>query len=254
MSISQHHNEWLSLIEISGPFLSLPVLNRTFPQGLETVQPALRQDLRAAYEEWRDNQGGVRADPAIHRAWIEWVLTDLLTMDDEVLIRNQSARVNKKMETPTDHFAVTVPEHGETLRPDFTVVNPSLAHHPGGIEKGTENKVGRLLVMIVPPGQDLDKPLKGQRWAASPATRMMLLLHGTGVRLGLVTNGEQWMIVDAPQGETTGFISWYAELWLDEPLTLQAFVTLFNAGRFFGVAADKTIEALLTNGASLRKS
>jgi len=250
MSISQHHNEWLSLIEISGPFLSLPVLNRTFPQGLETVQPALRQDLRAAYEEWRDNQGGVRADPAIHRAWIEWVLTDLLTMDDEVLIRNQSARVNKKMETPTDHFAVTVPEHGETLRPDFTVVNPSLAHHPGGIEKGTENKVGRLLVMIVPPGQDLDKPLKGQRWAASPATRMMLLLHGTGVRLGLVTNGEQWMIVDAPQGETTGFISWYAELWLDEPLTLQAFVTLFNAGRFFGVAADKTIEALLAASAA----
>jgi hypothetical protein len=33
------------------------------------------------------------------------------------------------------------------------------------------------------------------------------------VRLGLLTNGEQWMLVDAPKGETTGFISWYARLW-----------------------------------------
>lgn len=33
MSIARHHAEWLSLIEVSGPFLSLPVLLRVFPRA-----------------------------------------------------------------------------------------------------------------------------------------------------------------------------------------------------------------------------
>jgi hypothetical protein len=47
---------------------------------------------------------------------------------------------------------------------------------------------------------------------------MMELLHATDIRLGLVTNGEHWMLVDAPRGNTTGFASWYATLWFEEPL------------------------------------
>ena len=35
MSITRHHNEWLSLVPNSGPFLSLPVLAQAFPQGLD---------------------------------------------------------------------------------------------------------------------------------------------------------------------------------------------------------------------------
>ena len=31
MSIARHHAEWLSLLEISGPFLSMPVLMEAFP-------------------------------------------------------------------------------------------------------------------------------------------------------------------------------------------------------------------------------
>ena len=31
-----------------------------------------------------------------------------------------------------------------------------------------------------------------------------------------------------PRGETTGFISWYADLWLDEPITLRAFRSLLG--------------------------
>jgi len=33
MSIARHHNEWLSLIEVSGPFIRLPIFLRVFPQG-----------------------------------------------------------------------------------------------------------------------------------------------------------------------------------------------------------------------------
>lgn len=35
MSDFGHHSDWLSLIDISGPFLAEPVLKDTFPQGLE---------------------------------------------------------------------------------------------------------------------------------------------------------------------------------------------------------------------------
>ena len=50
MSIAKHHAEWLSLIEVSGPFLSLPVLVQRFPQGMDTHDlehaKALRQCMR----------------------------------------------------------------------------------------------------------------------------------------------------------------------------------------------------------------
>jgi hypothetical protein len=39
MSTAHHHTKWLSLVEISGPFLSMPVLLRVFPQGLDGIDP-----------------------------------------------------------------------------------------------------------------------------------------------------------------------------------------------------------------------
>jgi hypothetical protein len=39
MSVSRHHADWLSLVEVSGPFVSLPVLMQVFPQGLEPRDP-----------------------------------------------------------------------------------------------------------------------------------------------------------------------------------------------------------------------
>src|SRR5262249_57685658 len=73
----------------------------------------------------------------------------------------------------------------------------------------------------------------------------MELLHAADVPLGLVTNGEQWMLAFAPRGETTGYASWSAGLWLDEPITLRAFHSLLGIARFFGVAADGTLLAML---------
>ena len=77
----------------------------------------------------------------------------------------------------------------------------------------------------------------------------MQLLHDTDVRLGLVTNGARWMLVDAPKGETTGYASWYSTIWLEEPKTLQAFRTFLGSYRFFGVPKDETLESLLAQSA-----
>ncbi|MBD2520643.1 restriction endonuclease, partial [Nostoc sp. FACHB-973] len=223
MSTARHHAEWLSLVEASGPFLSLPVLLKVFPNGLDAHDPEHLKLLRLAYEEWQDNQLGAKPEPAIHRAWVDFVLRQTLELPDEVLLTGQRI--------PTG-LAATIAEQGETLRPDWVVVEP-------------DGNKPRLLVQIVSPQQNLEKPLKDRRWKASPATRMMELLHACNVRLGLVTNGEHWLLVNAPRGETTGFISWYGALWLEEHITLRAFRSLLGVQRFFGVDDSESLEALL---------
>jgi hypothetical protein len=228
MSIARHHAEWLSLIEVSGPFLSMPVLMRVFPQGLDAHDPVLSRTLRMAYDEWADNQLGARPDPAIHTQWLRFVLANVLEMPREVLAEGSAL--------PPGLFA-HIADENETLRPDMALISP-------------DERKPRLLIKLYPMGQDLEKPIPGQHWKASPATRMMELLRSTGVRLGLVTNGERWMLVDAPLNETTGFATWQAPLWLEEPLTLRAFRSLLRAQRFFGVPGDETLEALLTESAS----
>jgi hypothetical protein len=65
-----------------------------------------------------------------------------------------------------------------------------------------------------------------------------------------VTNGERWMLVDAPRGETTGFASWYAALWLEEHITLRAFRSLLSVRRFFSVPDNETLEAMLAESAA----
>lgn len=232
MSVARHHSEWLSLVEVSGPFLSMPVLMRAFPQGLEAHDPERFRTLRAAYEEWQEDQGTGRFNPAIHVAWIKFILNDMLELPDQVILEGQAV---------PQSLQATIAEQGETLRPDLVIKNPD-----GGPNAGKP----RLLIQTYQPTQDLDKPVFGKTWKASPGTRMMELLHATGIRLGLVTNGERWMLVDAPKGETTGFASWYANLWLEEQITFRAFRTLLNVERFFNVADSDTLESLLAESAA----
>lgn len=227
-SVARHHADWLSLVEVSGPFVSLPVLVRIFPQGLEPRDPVQAKALRAAYEEWQDNP----AAPGSQRAWVMHVLTAVLGYTPGQITEGQTlpAGLEAKM-----------PEMGETLRPEFALV---------GIVGGDTAGQAELLIASYPAEQALDKPVIGKHWKATPATRMMELLRGAGVPLGLVTNGEHWMLVYAPRGETTGYASWYGALWLDEPITLRAFHSLLGVRRFFGVATDSTLLALLKESAN----
>jgi len=55
VSVARHHADWLSLLEISGPFVSMPVLMRVFPQGLDPRDPEQARRMRLAYEEWQDS-------------------------------------------------------------------------------------------------------------------------------------------------------------------------------------------------------
>ena len=48
------HAELFNLIEYDGPHVSIPVLDRVFPQGLDAHDPEVSRVLRAAYDQWDD--------------------------------------------------------------------------------------------------------------------------------------------------------------------------------------------------------
>jgi len=105
-SVAAHHAEWLSLVDISGPFLTLPVLKRVLRQGLEPTPPELARSLRAAYDEWRH-------DPALHASWLRWVLTAVCEFDDDTLVEGPAV---------PPRLVHRVGEHGDALRPDLAIV------------------------------------------------------------------------------------------------------------------------------------
>lgn len=227
MSNKKHHAEWLSLLEISGPFVSLPVLEKVFPQGLDAHDPEHARRMRLAFDEWETNQTGPKPSPAIHNAWIQFVLKETLTLPDEVLAARQSIPQTLK---------ATHAEAGETIRPDFLVRNPQ------GIPDAGKP---RLLIQVYPADQCLEKHVHGLRWKASPADRMAELLKQTKCQLGLVTNGEHWILTNKTGELPTGFASFYSGLWLEEPITLRAFRNLLEARRFFGALPGQTLEEML---------
>lgn len=207
-------HEWLNLIEVSGPFLAVPVLRDAFPQDLEYLPSGRSQRLRRTYEEWRDAVDMDDLDLSeLHAAWIVEVLRTALEMDETVL---------RKGATLPENLSVSMPEHGVTISPDLAVVNPTNSDEP------------LLLIHAYDPDTDLDTTRRFDGLAITPADRMVALLRATGCPTGIVTNGERWMLVHAPVGAVAGFASWYARLWGQESETLRAFVSLLGVRRFFG--------------------
>ena len=218
------HAEWLSLVEISGPFLAVPVLERVFPQGLDSIETPKRQKLRAAWEEWREAvEDGDPLLDELHEEWIRFVLVETLEYDSESLTRSADWQ--------GESFSVSSNDGEGKFSPDWVV------HAPG-------DNTPRAFISVFPPDTDLESVRQNDGWPVSLQERMTMLCRAHGVRVGLVTDGERWMIVNAPVDSTSGQASWYSRLWFQEPLTLKVFQALLNVRRCFGPANDR-LEALL---------
>ena len=207
-------HDWLNLVEVSGPFLAVPVLRGVFPQGLEALPQGRPRRLRQAYDEWRDAVD--KNDPDLsefHAAWINEVLNTALEMEDTVLCRDAALPEGLK---------AVLPEHEVTVAPDLAVVNKSNADEP------------LLLIHVYEPDTDLGAKGSFDGLTITPADRMVSLLRATDCPIGIATDGERWMLVHAPAGAVTGFASWYARIWGQEPETLRAFVSLLGVRRLFG--------------------
>ena len=216
--MSRNH-EWLELIEVSGPFLALPVLREAFPQGLEELDAIRAKRLRCAYEEWRDAVDSGDSDlMQLHEAWIQEVLRTALDADNDLLRHGDNIPVAAHVE---------LPEHDTAIMPDLALVDSA------------RSDLLLLPVHVFSPDTDLEASMQFGGVACSPADRMAMYLRKVGSPLGLVTDGERWMVVYAPVGQVSTFASWYARLWGQEPGTLRAFVSLIGVRRIFGLEEDR---------------
>jgi len=211
-------HEWLNLLEVSGPFLAVPVLREVFPQGLEELESSHAKRLRSAYEEWRDAVDGDDDDrDKLHTAWIDEVLRTALEADDQLMKPGKDVPAS----------VVKLPEHDTTIAPEFVFVDPT---HGGAV---------LAPIHVFPPDTDLSASTKFGGLSCSPGDRMALHLRALNVPFGIVTNGERWMLVHAPTGQVATFASWYARIWGQEPVTLRAFTSLLGVRRFFAPAQDR---------------
>ncbi len=255
---ARRRHPWLELVGISGPFLTLPVVDRVFPAGMPALPAAVRADARAAIADLLDHGGSSRTRV------VAWVTRDLLGWGD--LVRHGP-------DVPRT-LAEYVAEHGITLQADFVLTAPEDEEAPaldlgddlgdnGGYDRGDQDgddeegaapdSPHRLLGMITPWGSHPLTRVTRDGWAASPVERLAVLLRARDVPVGLVTDGRWWAMVWAPRGGTTGAAVWDAGLFTEEPETLRAFVALLERRRFVGVAREDTLPELLTESLSAQE-
>jgi Eco57I restriction-modification methylase/MmeI, target recognition domain len=217
------HAGWLSLIEVSGPFLSLPVLRRAWP-SLDALDKQTRERLRLA--QGTGSGTGLGSGTAAGRqAWIGFVLADLLGWGDALHTSG------------LDELALEVAEHESTVTPSFALAEPGADPKPEAL---------RLLGLVCD-----DSPTQrvaGQDWAATPVDRLASLCRHHDVPLGLATDGRHFALVWAPRGGVTTTAVFDTVDWATaaERDVVRAFVSILSRSRFFAVPDDQTLPALLT--------
>jgi hypothetical protein len=251
----RRRHAWLELLQTSGPFLTLPVVHRAFPDGLAPVPQNQRARVRAMVAEMLDDGGATR------HAVIEGMLRGVLDWQ-------QHLRIDTEL---PDSLAEVVAEHGIIIRPDFGFYTDkdddgedddsnnapedddeedqdADDDAPSAEEAGIP-AAGRgpwkLLGCYLPWGSHPLARTTTGGWTASGAERLAVLLRARDVPIGVVTDGRWWTIVWAPRGGTTGAAVWDASLFPEDTAWLRALVALLSRSRFLGAAPADRLPALL---------
>jgi hypothetical protein len=209
----QPHIDWLRLIDVTGPFLSAPILAAEWPD-LEPLDARERERLSWAHHEWLADQIGGRDD------WIVYVLQDLLGWSEAVSLTEDLSPL-----------ALAVPEHEAILIPTFALRDPA-------------SRDIRLLGLVT-DGSPIAR-IKGSDWSATPVDRLAQLCRARKIELGLATNGRWWTLVWASPDGNTSMGTWDAIPWSEssERVVLRAFASLLERRRFLGVPPGRQLPAL----------
>jgi len=237
---ARRRHPWLELLQTSGPFLTLPVVDRVWPTGVPQVPAEPRRAVRAAVADALDTRGASRQQ-AVHT-----VLTQAL--DWGTHLRWGTELPASLAEPVAEHGVLITPELGFYAEPTTPVENDQDEGDdeaedaaPAAVSTGPWRALGTLAEWGTHP---LARTNSGG-WSASPVERLAVLLRARGVPVGVVTDGRWWAIVWAPVGGTTGAAVWDASLWGEEPESFAAFVALLQRARFLAVAHDDTLPELL---------
>jgi hypothetical protein len=257
----RRRHAWLELLQVSGPFLTLPVAHRVFPNGLPEVPVQRRAAVRALVAQMMDDRGASR------HAVIGGVLRDVFDWQQHLVIDDAMPQTLTEI----------VADHGVTLRPDFGYFDEteddaaqdadsededdssSPADSEGedpeddedaegddaeASDGGTSSGPWKLLGMVTAWGtHPLTRTTTGT-WTANAVERLAVQLRARDVPVGIVTDGRWWALVTAPRGAATGAAVWDASLFSEEPKSLEGLVALLTRSRFQAVQPRDKLPAL----------
>lgn len=209
------HSDWLSQVDIEGPFLALPVLKDIWKDGVDRLGDADDRLLtyKQAFTRWQRALDKFAAEPRtpeskaayaeVNHAWIYTALDQLAEWDELRTV------VDVSVQSPGEQVTVTA---------------------TAGLE-GRDGQAAALLLICEPtPGGLRETGLDG--WPATEVDRLAMLLRKAKVEVGIVTDGQWWALVSARDEKPTGSGMFNALTWAEEPLLRDAFFTLINQRRF----------------------
>jgi hypothetical protein len=215
-------HSWLDLLQSSGPFVTLPVLQRVFGDTVPPVATGTRAKIRVLAEAMMASNGQSRE-----------LLVD--AMLDEAFDWGEHRTGTLPMA-----LAALIDEHAQTVAADFAFEAD---------DDGEAESSYRLLGIVTPWGTHPLLRTTTGLWTASPAERLAVLLRASDVPIGVATDGRWWAIVWAPRGGAVGIAVWDASLFSEEPESLAALVALLTRARFLGIADDDRLPELLLESA-----
>ena len=252
---------WLELLQISGPFLTLPVVHRVFHNGLPEVPVARRASVRALVAQMMDDRGASR------HAVITNMLRDVFDWQQHLVIDDAMPQTLTEI----------VADHGVTLRPDFGYFDEAEDYaaedgdtvdedgsdlsdtsddeeqeddgdsegddaeaSDGSVSSGPWKLLGMVTAWATHP---LTRTTTGT-WTANAVERLAVLLRARDVPAGIVTDGRWWALVTAPRGGATGAAVWDASLFSEEPKSLEGLVALLTRSRFQAAQPKDKLPAL----------
>lgn len=183
------HLEWIGFVKPTGLVVSAPALVRA--GAILDRRDADGQHLLRARVEERVFASTTEPAPYIpdFRMFAETVLG--WSFSPKGYAGTKESPIPSELEVP-------LPDYGETLRPDFAVRE---------LEPQNDAKPWQLVVRVLLTGEDMDRVVRGEgQLEASPHGRMERLLRHTGVRAGLLFNGQVLRLISAPRGESSGWV------------------------------------------------
>ncbi|WP_199176283.1 DNA methyltransferase [Actinomyces qiguomingii] len=257
-SAAQMHRDWLELVDTEGPFLSVPVMTRLYPQGVPPLEDDRKEVLRrakpafdAAWDAWdraRDRQAALPEYRAARDAWVRTVLTEVIGWSGYYTAAADRPALVEAHRVRSDGGAVTVAPSGALLREAGDAAGTGRGAMTAGDAAGTTGTAVGALVLVVDPVASL-REVCDDGWATSPVDRMDAMLRApeSTCSIGVVTDGRWWALVSAPRGATTASGVVDAQTWIEEPATRDAFLTLLGVQRLLGGRTEERLPRLFAD-------
>ena len=262
---TRFHETWLGMVQpVEGLVVSFPVLVES--QCMERHGPELQRTFRALCPVHDVESGDVIEDEAEIKGRRKRETLEQRLREGQRRYRGLREFLGELLEWPAEqvdsgdglpeNLSRYISEGHQTIRPTLALrrIEDAEAVAPtDGVPdiETPESEAGKPYVALVwelPTGLAFDKPeTETGDWRYPPAAKFDRLLRATRVPVGLLTNGEAIRLVYAPHGEATGSITFELDDMGEvggRPI-LDAFVMLVGAYRFFGVAQDEALPALL---------